>query len=430
VTKCLKTQDTPNNSIPKLKHHLKSLYSGGTPETGNPEYWSNDETGIPWVAIGDMSGRELVNSTEKRITESGRQSRGLMILPRGTIIYSMYASLGHVAELGIDATINQALLGFDFKPNIEKQYVKWQLRYLQPRIIEEARSSTQNNLNAEIVRNLSIPLPPIREQHAIASYLDRETGRIDVLVTAKLRLLEMLAQKRFTIIFRTITRGLDHNVPTRDSGIPWIGKIPAHWETPPVYARFEVQLGKMLDEKRIKGTHLAPYLRNVDVQWGEINTSDLPEMDFDDEDRRRYSLREGDILVCEGGEIGRCAIWKGARVDCYYQKALHRLRPIGGKDLPEFFVHVMRAIVGADVFSSQSAAATIQHLPEEKLRIVRYPAPPINEQRDIVEYISRETSKIDAVRDATEKTITLLKERRSALITAIVTGQISIGESA
>ncbi len=278
----------------------------------------------------------------------------------------------------------------------------------------------------DFISNLRIDLPPLHQQHAITDFLDQETAQIDALIVAKERVLDLLNEKRRAIITRAVTRGLNPNVTLRDSGIQWLGKIPAHWETPPVYARFEVQLGKMLDEKRIKGTHLAPYLRNVDVQWGKINTSDLPEMDFNEEDRRRYSLKVGDILICEGGEIGRCAIWKDEHFECYYQKALHRLRPIGDKDLPEFFVHVMRAIVEGGIFSSQSISATIQHLPAEKLRIVRYPAPSIKEQHDIVEYISNETAKLDSIRNANEKTIYLLKERRSALIAAAVSGQIPI----
>ena len=88
----------------------------------------------------------------------------------------------------------------------------------------------------------------------------------------------------------------------------WFGSVPAHWSTPPVYARYEVQLGKMLDERQITKRFLAPYLRNTDVQWDGINVDDLPEMDFDESEQKLYGLRPGDILMCEGGEIGRCAI--------------------------------------------------------------------------------------------------------------------------
>jgi len=286
--------------------------------------------------------------------------------------------------------------------------------------------STIAHFTADKFGEMWIALPDDRLQYTIANYLDRESARLDGLVAAKERVLGLLAEKRRALITRAVTRGLDPRAPLRDSGIPWLGGIPAHWEIPPVYSRFEVQLGKMLDEKKIKGTHLALYLRNVDVQWGTINTTDLPEMDFDDDDRVKYSLRAGDILVCEGGEVGRCAIWDGEYDECYYQKALHRLRVVHGKDEARFFVLVMRTLVEAGVFSSQASASTIQHLPAEKLRVVRYPAPPLSEQRAIVAHISAQTTKLAALRAATERTIALLQERRSALIAAAVTGQLAV----
>jgi len=308
-----------------------------------------------------------------------------------------------------------------------KAEVRWLGELLRSMDLNQySQSAAQPGIAVEVIANLEIPVPPPYEQRAIADYLDRETARIDALVAAKQRLLELLAEKRRALITHAVTRGLNPDVPLRDSGLPWLGQIPAHWKTPPVYARFEVQLGKMLDEKRIKGTHLAPYLRNVDVQWGSINVSDLPEMDFNEEDRVKYSLKKGDILICEGGEIGRCSLWNGELGDCYYQKALHRLRPMLKLDAPEFFILVMRTFVDAGLFSSQASASTILHLPAEKLRAVRYPSPPLSEQLTIVAHIEKETTKLDAVRIATERTIALLKERRAALIAAAVTGQLEI----
>ncbi len=94
----------------------------------------------------------------------------------------------------------------------------------------------------------------------------------------------------------------------KDSGVEWLGKIPAHWEVAPLYARYEVALGKMLDAKRVIGENSGRYLRNIDVQWDAVNTEGLPEMDFAPCERDRYLLRPGDLLVCEGGEVGRTAI--------------------------------------------------------------------------------------------------------------------------
>ncbi len=199
-----------------------------------------------------------------------------------------------------------------------------------------------------------------------------------------------------------------------------LAAVPQRWLIPPVYARFSVQLGKMLDEKRIAGTRLAPYLRNVDVQWRGVNTADLPEMDFDDGDRETYSLRKGDLLVCEGGEVGRTAIWSGDLAECYFQKAIHRLRPITDADDPRFFRYFMRMAVDSGVFA-QAVASTIQHLTAEKLRVVRYPAPPVEEQRAIADYLDRETTRLDGLVAAKERWLALLAEKRRALITRAVT---------
>jgi type I restriction enzyme S subunit len=101
----------------------------------------------------------------------------------------------------------------------------------------------------------------------------------------------------------------------------WVGNAPRHWNVCPLNFRYEVALGKMLDDKQITGEHPGPYVRNVDVQWGSINSIDLPVMDFPGEDAERYSLRVGDLLVCEGGEVGRAAVWMGQLEPCFYQKA-------------------------------------------------------------------------------------------------------------
>ena len=243
-----------------------------------------------------------------------------------------------------------------------------------------------------------------------------------------LRLLREVTKRRGYVTC-AVTRGLNLAAPLKDSGISWAGKVPAHWKTPPIYARFEVQLGKMLDEKRIGGAHLAPYIRNVDVQWGGINVTDLPEMDFSEDDRRRYALRVGDILVCEGGEVGRCALWDGAHPECYYQKALHRLRPTGGKDDPAFFVLVMRALVDSGQFELQSSASTIRHLPAEKLRVIRYPAPPLDEQQAIVAHVASEMGKLQALNLEIERIAALIGARRTALISAAVRGVIDVESS-
>ncbi|MEZ5337073.1 MAG: restriction endonuclease subunit S [bacterium] len=217
-------------TMTRLKHVLANLHSGGTPDTNNDDYWSNDDTGIPWVAIGDMSNTSHVLSTEKRITEIGRKSKRIRVLLPGTLVYSMYASIGHVSQLKISAVVNQAILGFEFAKEVNQEFAKWWLRHLQPILVAEANSNTQDNLNAEKVRNLPFPVIALDLQQSISEYLDRETARIDALIAEK-QMLELLRRScgKWQLISQAVTKGLDPNVPMKPSGLDWLVDIPAHW---------------------------------------------------------------------------------------------------------------------------------------------------------------------------------------------------------
>jgi len=207
----------------------------------------------------------------------------------------------------------------------------------------------------------------------------------------------------------------------KDSGVEWLGEIPAHWEVAPVYARYEVALGKMLDAKRVTGESSGRYLRNVDVQWDRVNTEGLPEMDFAPWERDRYMVRSGDLLVCEGGEVGRTAIWRGEIEECFYQKAIHRVRPRSDKEAPRFFYYLMHTLANRGVFAASGNSNTIDHLTAVQLRHYRLPFAPPNEQRAIAAFLDRETARIDGLVAKKERLIELLQEKRAALITRAVT---------
>ncbi len=207
----------------------------------------------------------------------------------------------------------------------------------------------------------------------------------------------------------------------RDSGVEWLGEIPASWDIAPVYARYEVALGKMLDAKRVTGESSGKYLRNVDVQWDAVHIDGLPEMDFPPSDRNRYLLRRGDLLVCEGGEVGRTAIWGGELEECFYQKAVHRVRPRSTCDVPRFFYFLMRAMAKRGVFTAGGNPNTIDHLTAAQLRRYRVPIPAASEQHAIVAFLDHKTAKIDALVARKERLIELLQEKRTALITRAVT---------
>ena len=295
----------------------------------------------------------------------------------------------------------------------------------------QSYGGTKIQLSLDDVRNLPVTVPPISEQQNIAAFLDRETAKIDGLVGEQRRLMDLLKEKRQAVISHAVTQGLNPHASMKPSGIEWLGDVPEHWSVSPVAYRYSVQLGKMLDSTKITGEHLRPYLRVFDVQWGDVNTDDLPQMDFDEDARSKFRLVFGDLLVNEGGSYpGRSAIWLGTIDECYYQKALHRLRPnCTEKDTTRFMYYLMSWAANEGVFVAGGNETTIEHLPAEKLRRYRFAFPPITEQMEIASFLDSELAKFDSLTAEAQRAIDLLQERRTTLISAAVTGQIDVREA-
>lgn len=281
------------------------------------------------------------------------------------------------------------------------------------------------NLDASAYLNTLVACPPLPEQERISDFLGLKTSQIDALITKKRALIERLKEKRLAVITQAVTKGLVHDTSLRDSCIPWLGSIPAHWKTPPLSYRYSVELGKMLDEKRITRDALVPYLRNVDVQWDSINFDDLPEMDISGAEYNRYTVASGDILVCEGGEVGRCAIVHETSSVIGFQKALHRLRPLASDEDPRFMYYSLFWAANSGIFNIESAS-TIAHLTAEQLRRYRLPQPSFGEQQEIARFLDQQQGKWSRLLLKAAEAIEQLLEYRSALITAAVTGKLDV----
>ena len=207
----------------------------------------------------------------------------------------------------------------------------------------------------------------------------------------------------------------------KTSGVEWLGEVPEHWKIPSLYLRYQVDLGKMLNETGIRGDHLHPYLRNVDVQWNHINVADLPQIDIGPWEIARFTVRRGDLLVCEGGEVGRAALVQDDADGLGYQKALHRLRPVVAGEDPRFMFYTLYGAAQRGVFVAEGNPNTIAHLTGEKLRRYRFPTPPAFEQSAIADFLDGETAKIDTLVAKKRTLIERLNEKRAALISRTVT---------
>ena len=417
-------REVPRHWVVRKVTQLFSIGSGTTPPTDYSEYYGGK---IPWITTSELR-ESVVTSTEQTVTKQALETfPALNVYPEGSVAVAMYgATIGRLGVLGTPAAVNQACCVFSVPKRIDAWFWFYWLQSRRPYLISLGYGGGQPNLSQELLKSIRVPTPPLDEQHAIAAFLDRETVQIDALVAKKERLIELLQEKRTALVTQAVTNGLNPSVRMKDSGFEWLGKIPDHWEIAPVYARYEVALGKMLDAKRMSGDGLGWYLRNIDVQWDSVNTHDLPQMDFAPEERDRYRLRKGDLLVCEGGEVGRAAIWEGSIKECFYQKAIHRVRPRSMRDITRFFYYIMYALAMRGVFVAGSNPNTINHLTAVQLSHYRFPFPSSDEQSAIASFLDRETARIDTLVAKIHEAIERLKELRTALISAAVTGKIDV----
>jgi len=286
----------------------------------------------------------------------------------------------------------------------------------QEQIQLEVRGSAQPGLNSEFRNVVLAPRPPKAVQRSIADFLDRETAWLDALMAAKERVLGLLAEKRRALITRAVTRGLDPDAPLRDSGIPWLGEIPAHWET-----RRVAWLFRERDERGEPDLPLMEVSINAGVVLREFSDERIESTAAD---FNTYKVaRQGDVV------FNKMRMWQGA-VGVAPQDGLvspdYVVAAPTGPLSPEYAGLLFRT----DMFSAECAGRSHGivwdrlRLYWEGFREIELPLPSADAQREIVVYVAEETAKLDALRLSTERTITLLNERRAALIAAAVTGQI------
>lgn len=277
--------------------------------------------------------------------------------------------------------------------------------------------STMPYIRKGDLERFPVPLPPLPEQKKIAHVLSTVQRAIE----AQEKIIQTTTELKKALMQKLFTQGL-HGEPQKETEI---GPVPESWELIPVGDLFETQLGKMLSQKAKTGNSPKPYLRNKNVQWGGIDTDDLLKMDFNDREMKKFELRKGDLLVCEGGEIGRAAIWDGGLEECYYQKALHRLRPRTESISNDFMVHwMMFAFLLTNTYGVTGTRTTIAHLPEIKLKPLPVPVPSLAEQSGILATLEG----VDRKLKIHKKKLSSLQQLFRALLHELMTANIRIND--
>jgi type I restriction enzyme S subunit len=207
----------------------------------------------------------------------------------------------------------------------------------------------------------------------------------------------------------------------KNSGIDWLGEVPSHWEVLPLKRHYEVTLGKMLqNEAKSEQDCERPYLRAANIKWAEVDLSDLRTMWFSAHEVRALNLRSGDLLVSEGGDVGRSAIWRGEVDGCLFQNSVNRVRP-RSTSVTRFLYYWMVTIKAKGYVDVLCNKSTIAHFTAEKVSAVPTVLPPVSEQATVATFLDRETAKIDALIEEQRRLVALLKEKRQAVISHAVT---------
>lgn len=275
------------------------------------------------------------------------------------------------------------------------------------------QGSSVMHLYTDGIAQIELLLPPLPEQKKIAAIL----SSVDDAIAATRKVIEQAEQVKKGLLQTLMTRGIGHTRFKKTE----VGEIPEGWEVSNVGTEFKTQLGKMLSKAARSGPNQVPYLANAQVQWGRIVLVDLATMHFASAELAKFSLEPGDLLVCEGGEAGRTAIWEGADFTVSYQKAIHRLRS-KGRILPRFLLRYMRLAHEDGRLTDYTSRTSIAHLTQEQLRRVRVPVPPIDEQYAITSQFEG----VDAVLRRNATTLTHLQTLKRGLLQDLLTGRVRV----
>ena len=408
----------------KNKYLLSLLYSGGTPSVSNNEFYCF-EGGTPFVSISDMSTVDYVLSTQKRLTDSGLKDKNLKILPIGTILYSIYATVGAVSELKIEAAISQAMLALQVNSKVDKSFYKYNLAAMKGYIFSNTNGNTQFNLNAEKVKNFYFVLPNVATQHRIANYLDRKCSQINAIIARQQEVIEKLKAYKLSVITEAVTKGLNPDVPMKNSGVEWIGKIPEHWENRKMIS--------ILSMRVVDGPHESPELYDDGIPYISATAIENGKINFDlmrgyisekycDICDLRYKPQLHDILVIKlGASTGQVAIVETTdRFNIWVPLAAVRCNE---KADPYFVYYAFQSDYFLKQMEMSWTYGTQQTLGVKSIERLRIMLPTLGEQKEIVSFLKSKCDLIDAAVKNKENLINKLTDYKRSLIYEVVTGK-------
>lgn len=419
-----------------------------------PHRQPNEE--IIYIDIGGVDPRtHSISETKKYLGEEAPSRARQLVNVGDTLFSTVRVYLEKIAIVPDYLNGSTASTGFCvLRPSdaLDPRYLYY--RVLERSFIDEL-STKQTGTSYPAVRDqdvlaMSISFPSLPEQERIVTAIKEHFSRINAAESAAQTALAGLDTLRRAILTAAFSGHLVDQNPDDEPASVLLERIaaegpqrrtrhnaqianqvpslttkvlPSGWAWANFGSIAQTQLGKMLSEKSKTGIGSRPYLRNKNVQWHRFDLKDVAQMDFTDKDQAKYELQPGDLLVCEGGEVGRCATWLHPTGEMYYQKALHRVRPHHTIQV-KWLEYFLRWAAETDRFAQHTSGSTISHLPQRDLRQLYVPISPSSEQKLIVAIIEDYFSRINAAKASLERCLQRCAVLRQAVLAAAFSGQL------
>ena len=419
--------------------HCFAIFGGATPKTDEAAYW---EGGIVWVSPADLSKLSsiYIGDSSRKISKAGLESCSATLVPKGSIVLSTRAPIGSLAIAATELCTNQGCKSLVPRQDISHFFYAYFLQASNEALNLRGKGTTFLELSADELGTFKVPRPSIEEQNGIAKFLDRETAKINDLISEQEKLITLLAEKRQATISHAVTKGLNPDAPMKDSGVEWLGAVPEHWG----HSKKLVDLAAshrhsfvngpfgsdLLTSELVSDGVPVVYIRDIKPN-GYLRVSEWCVTQKKAQQLEFCNLLPGDIIVAKVGDPpGLAAVYPVGEPEAIVTQDVIRLRIDDEIANAEYVKWLLNSKCGQTQIDSISVEATRTRVGLGDYKQLRFFVPPLLEQCEIAKFLNQECIRLDALSNEATRGIQLLNERRRALIVAAVSGKIDVRQAA
>ena len=417
-------------SIPKdwFVSKLGYLISTIVPMRDKPTSLSGE---VPWVRIEDFDGKYIADSKSGQgVSKTIIKDMHLKVFPVGAVLCSCSCTMGRTAIVTKPLISNQTFIGLVPQASLDSEYLYYLMQASEGELTSKSAGAIQTYLSQDEFKAMRFGFPSVNEQSQIANFLDHETAKIDTLIEKQQQLIKLLKEKRQAVISHAVTKGLNPDVPMKDSGVEWLGEVPTHWDVLRIKNLASI-ISKGTTPSTIGGDFVddgVRFLKGENI-GKSIAVQSMPKFfitEAVDEKISRSRLKENDVLVIiAGATTGLASILQKDLLPANTNQAVSFIRP-KERRYAKLIVRWLSTEFAQRIIWMGAVQAAQPNLSMEDLGNIPIVVPPVDELTAVIENIDKRLVKFDELNLKAAKAIEIMQERRTALISAAVTGKIDV----